>query len=365
MSWIIQPAQTLLERYADAWQTLQREHYRSHPLFDLRFIGPALRYFGDTGRRVRLALQSEAGKPVAMALLEDRGFGRWQLFLPSQIPLGPLLLQADHGVDQATARLNSLLAVLPGYAWTISLLKQDPAYSAPLSGDMLQGERMFYATTVSIALEGSFESYWQARSKNLRSKMRRLLARLEEEGGRLEETRDQVIMAQAVADHGRLESAGWKGQKGTAIHKDNVQGLFYREVLELFAKTGGARVYQLWLGGRVIASQIAIHQNGVMVLLKTAHDEAFSAYSPGRLLDYLMLQRLFSASELHSVEFYTNASTEDLRWSTAQRDIYHFNYFRSRLFKKAAVAARGMRHVVPNWAVLPPLDDYLQTTGLL
>src|SRR5204862_5121764 len=139
--------------------------------------------------------------------------------------------------------------------------------------------------------------------------------RMEREGGRLVEIGDAASMAQAVAEHGRLESAGWKGQTGTAIHADNVQGRFYREALERFATTDAARVYQLHLGGRVIASQLAIQQNRMMVLLKTAHDESFAAYSPGRLLDYLMLERLFEQRSVSVVEFYTKASSEDARWS--------------------------------------------------
>lgn len=365
MSWIIQPGAALLERHADAWQQMQRRYYGCHPLFDIRFVGPALRYFGEVEDGVRLAVKIESGEPVMMGLVEDRGLGRWQLFLPSQIPLGPLLLRTDISGEDCAVSLDDLLAALPRYAWTIGLPKLDPAYCAPLNSCAeLQGERRSYATTVNIAIEGSFEIYWQSRSKNLRAKMRRLAGRFEEQGGHLHEVRETSRMGEAVAEHGRLESAGWKGLKGTAIHKDNIQGLFYRDLLERFAAAGGARVFQLQLGGRVIASQIAVQENGILVLLKTAHDESFAAYSPGRLLDYLMLQRLFTEQELRVVEYYTSASAEDARWSTAQREIYHFNYFRSRLFKGAAVAARKVRHVVPNWSVVPPLHDCMTTIGI-
>lgn len=365
MTWKIYPAKALIERYSHDWDQLHLDAYDSHPLYDMRFIGPALNCFSEDDDRVRLAVEIESDRPKAMALVEHRGLGRWQLFLPSQIPLGPLMLRPDASAEDCAAYLNDLLATLPGYAWTISLLKQDPAYCISLNATGgTQGEWLCYGTTVSIALTGTFSEYWQSRSKNLRAKMRKLLGKLEQEGGFFTEVRECTDMARAIAEHGRLESAGWKGRRGTAIEKDNVQGVFYREVLEEFAVSGEGRVFQLRLNGRVIASQLAIQQNGVLVLLKTAHDESYATYSPGRTLDYLMLQHLFEEGELRMVEYYTNASTEDMRWSTSQRDIYHFNYFRSPLLRSAAKAARRVRHVAPGWASCVALNDNLTPFGL-
>jgi hypothetical protein len=61
----------------------------------------------------------------------------------------------------------------------------------------------------------------------------------------------------------------------------------------------------------------------MMVLLKTVHREAFARHSPGRLLDYIMFRHLFSESRLKRVEYYTNASPEDMRWATFSRPIVH------------------------------------------
>ena len=54
---------------------------------------------------------------------------------------------------------------------------------------------------------------------------------------------DQV--PQAIEDYGRLESAGWKGQFGTAISSANRQGEFYRGVLEDFCNSGAGRIFRL------------------------------------------------------------------------------------------------------------------------
>ena len=86
-----------------------------------------------------------------------------------------------------------------------------------------------YIRTARITVEGSsFEKYWTSRGRNLRKNMRRqlnVLKRAEIEP-RLEVLSRPEEMAQAIADYGRLESAGWKAETGTAIHPDNDQGRF-------------------------------------------------------------------------------------------------------------------------------------------
>lgn len=287
------------------------------------------------------------GKIVSVVLLENRAKGVWQLFLPSQAQVAPAIFGNKQSTADYRRSLNQLLESLPGYAWLLGLVNQDPDYSGLVDHcNICQAERREHATTINVSVQGSFDDYWGSLSKKLTSDIGRRFRRLEKEGvpHRLVEWRDYNDMAEAVAVHGEIESAGWKGAKGTAIRRDNVQGFFYTEVLQNFARTGGARVYQLYFGDKIVASQITVIQNGMMVLLKTAHDESMSVYSPGRLVDYIMMERLFAGNEVRKIEFYTNASKEDARWSTGSRNIYHVNYFRSCLFKTLAHAARKFRN---------------------
>lgn len=60
-------------------------------------------------------------------------------------------------------------------------------------------------------------------------------------------------IAQAIADYGLLESAGWKAEGGTAIHPDNAQGRFYRAMLENFCRQGRGRVYRYRFDDKVVA----------------------------------------------------------------------------------------------------------------
>ena len=71
------------------------------------------------------------------------------------------------------------------------------------------------------------------RGKNLRSNLKKQRKRLNAEGieTRLDIAMQPEQMAAAVADYGRLESAGWKARSGTAVDAGNAQGRFYIRML--------------------------------------------------------------------------------------------------------------------------------------
>jgi hypothetical protein len=135
-------------------------------------------------------------------------------------------------------------------------------------------------------------------------------------------------MREAVTRYGGLESAGWKQAAGTAVHIDNPQGRFYAEVLEQFAATRHGRVYELWIADRLAASRLVISGAGMHIILKTSYDESLSEFAPGRLLLYALLERAFAERSQRAVEFYTNATVDQLAWATASRTISHSVHFR-------------------------------------
>ena len=88
----------------------------------------------------------------------------------------------------------------------------------------------------------------------------------------------------AVDRYSVLESAGWKGRNGTALHPDNLQGEFFRRVMQRFAHRASARVWELWIDGQLAASRLAIGTPDMLVMLKTTYDEQLARYAPGMLL---------------------------------------------------------------------------------
>jgi len=68
--------------------------------------------------------------------------------------------------------------------------------------------------------------------------------------------------------------AGWKAQKGTAIHPDNAQGRYYRELLEHASLRGEAVVYQYLFDDRIVAMNLCLARKQTLIVLKTTYDES-------------------------------------------------------------------------------------------
>lgn len=305
------------------WDELNLRLMGGHAMLDGRFIEALMRHFGTPG--VQLATAESAERIEAMLLIRPHASGLriWSTFLPAQAQIGPALLPPD--MD-----LSPLLRALPGHAGELDLLCNDPKF-----GDMRQlpGHRLEslpHALTMSITLTGSFDDYWALRPRKLIQNMRRYARRLQSEPEPVRvliHERSEDVGA-AVMRYAELEAKGWKGREGTAITPDSAQGRFYLEVMNRFSSTAEALVYELWLGDDLLASRMLLKRQGMAVMLKTAFDEAFERFAPGRMLLMRTLEDLFERMPGGSVEFYTDAEPDLLAWSSSQRWINHVSLYR-------------------------------------
>lgn len=312
------------DRLQPDWERLNRASGAS-PLLAIDFVAPLIREFA--GAREILACCHRHGQLCAMVILTSQGRGRWQTFQPSQGPMG---ICVQDGLADWPACLAALLPKLPGMALTLGVTQQDPALHArPADGTTLV--TLDYIRTASITIGGSFAEYWNARGKNLRQNMKKQRARLEKEAivTRLEVSTEPDQMALAVADYGRLESAGWKGQSGTAIHPENAQGRFYRSMLERFCSNGRGRVFRYWYDDRLVAMDLCIEGDDYIVILKTTYDESIgNATSPALLMRQEAFGLLFGEPRLKRIEFFGKLMEWHARWSEETRTMYHFTLYR-------------------------------------
>jgi hypothetical protein len=337
MSWTFLSAREGIERFGTQWDDLNRALYGAHPLFDCSFVQPLVNHFATDGDV--LAVRRDGDRPISMVFLTRKSRSAWCSFLPSQTQVAPTLLRKQDD-------LHSLLGALPTAVLWLDLLCQDPDYSLARDMNSIPGsEFKAHSLTLNISLAGTFEEYWEQRSKKLRQEMRRTLRKIEQDGltFRLDARRGAEAVDEAVVNYGLIESRGWKAKEGTAIHPDNAQGRFYRDLMARFARKNEALVYELHLGGALVASQLAIGNSVMLITLKTTYEESFAKYSPGRVLDYLMLEREFQEKRYSTVEYYTNASPEVLRWGTSERAIGHHRLYRYPGLKRWIGYGRSLR----------------------
>ena len=299
------------------------------PFLQSDFMAACLREFG-TGHEV-LAILGDDSSPEAMALLANKLPGVWQTFVPSQLPLGAFVRRRPGPIEGI---LENLLTALPGTAAMVSVAQQDPAI-IPRPAETPLLVTLDYIDTARVTIEGAFEEFWAARGKNLRHNIKRQRAKLADDGVvvRVDVVDEAEGVAAAMAEYGRLESAGWKATGGTAIAPNNAQGRFYTSMLEAFCTTGGGRIYRCLFDDKVVAMDLGIERDGVLVVLKTTYDEALKAISPASLMRHEYFQRLFEAQGVTRLEFYGKVMEWHLRWTGDVRMLYHINYYRSPWIK--------------------------------
>lgn len=323
MTWTVHPIADF-ERFAAAWDRVN-EAGRGIPFLHSAFIALALREFG-TGEEL-LAVHGAGDAGDALAVLFAKGKGVWETFQPAQLPLGAWVMTP--GLDYRRL-LDELLRCLPGAAFLVGVSQQDP-YLHERPADAGELETLDYVQTAWVQVQGDFESYWAARGKNLQQNMRRQRAKLDAEsfGTELEVITELDRVGEAIEDYGRLESAGWKAQGGTAVHPDNAQGRFYRAMLEDFCSRGIGRIYRYRIGGKAAAMDLCVEGRGVQVVLKTAYDESHRQLSPASLMRQESFRQIFASDRLERVEFYGRVMEWHTRWTDQTRTLFHVNMYRS------------------------------------
>jgi len=347
MKWTFFPV-AQFEQLAPTWNALN-DVAGNLPFLHSRFILPLCEVFGD--QNLKLALCESARGPLAMGILTRKGLAQWETFQPSQLPLGAWVMRPEQDFERL---LSGLVKRLPGMALAIGVTQQDPgSIRRPAESGRLH--TLDYIRTAWVPIAGSFDDYWAKRGKNLRHNMKRQRAKLEQDGvtTSLEVLTRPEEVGPAIEDYGRMESAGWKAAGGTAIHPDNAQGRFYRNMLEAFCRAGEGRIYRYRFGERVVAVDLCIEGGGVIVVLKTTYDESINTISPTFLMRQEAFRKMFEERRVKRIEFFGKLMEWHTKWSDEVRTIYHINYYRWPFLPKIRRTVMKMR--TPK--------DQLESTG--
>ncbi|BAP87969.1 uncharacterized protein E1O_08380 [Burkholderiales bacterium GJ-E10] len=339
------------DRHTDDWDRLATAVPAS-PFLESGFIRPLLAQFG-TGKE-QLACARSGERAVGFAILEPAGFGRWNTFQPSQLPVGPVVLAQGIPLEEAVSSLGSALPA----TWLAIGMTQIDAHVHPMPASNGASAPSPYIQTAWVEIAGTYEAYWESRGKNLRQNARKQRRKLAEESitTRLEVLRDPADVAAAIAEYGVLESAGWKAGGGTAIHPDNAQGKFYRAMLENFLAAGRGRIYRYSFNDQVVAFDLCIENADTLVVLKTAYDERVNkAYSPSTLMREEAFQQIWTEGRIRRVEFFGKIMDWHKRWTDNARDLYHLTRFRWNWIK--AIKDRSRATATPADPATPPPSE--------
>jgi GNAT acetyltransferase-like protein len=320
------------------WDACNEQWHDSSPVLSSRMMRPLVECYG--GSAMLYATCQEGSQVRAVAILARSAANRWSLFSPSQAPLSAVLTPRSLAL---ASLMRGLLRALPGYVLTLDVPARDPQLRSEVTSDPC-AQNAPLGTTISVGASGGFNSYWDSRSKDLRKNVKRYLHRATEAQvpAQLRQISAPQEIGAAVDRYGVLESSGWKGREGTALHPENAQGGLYRQVMQGFAAVNSGSVYELYLGEQLAASRLIVRGPTMHVILKTTYSEELKQYAPGRLLLYLILQQLLDQGSV-PVEFYTRANDDLLSWATAKRELFATTVFRNEAVVLLASARRLLR----------------------
>lgn len=311
------------------WDQLNQQSFNS-PILRSNFVEPALNNFSHD--KEVIATCSQNNQVVAMGVFHKYKFACWSTFQPSQAPIGLWLSMPGLDIENA---LKALANALPGPCFIISLLQQDSGLlAAPEQSKAIT--TMDYLETAKITLDSDFDSYWQARSKNTKKSVRKQHNKLKERelSSRLEVIFTPESVAQAIAQYGDIETAGWKSQNNTAIHPDNPQGSFYKQLLTDFCTQKNGLIFKYWLGDQLAAIDLCISDENSIVILKTTYDENMGEFSPALLMHAEIFEFLFKQNKYKTIEFYGRVMDWHKKWSDEIRGLYHLNFYSNSLVKR-------------------------------
>lgn len=333
LKWKVLPARALLDdaSLCESWDSLNAQR-GDLPFMSSAALQAALQVFAQGGEK--LALGSAEGRCQAMFVLVADGALRWRTFQPSQLPLGAWVAEAGLELQ---ALSQDLVSGPLGLSLAVSVTQVDPLYAAPPE-DGPSWAVTPYIDTAWVDIQGSFEDYWQQRGKNLRQNMRKQRNKLAGDGvsSSMRVLSDVADMAPALVRYGALESTGWKGENGTAIHPDNEQGRFYLRLFETAAARGEALFYEYLFDQQTVAMNLCLLRGGQLVVLKTAYDESIKTLSPAFLLREEEMQLFFGEGRIRRIEYFGKVMDWHTKLTSDRRTLYHLTQFRWGWLKRLA-----------------------------
>ena len=281
----------------EAWRTLAARAIEPNPFFTPAVLAAALQAFGDSRIKVATAFD-DVGRLSALAPVHRVRLGRVApaiaVWTHLYGPLGTPLIDRDN-VDTSIA---ALVAAMEGErAGRNILLFPD----LPLDGAVAAALRRHAgAAGRPVAIVGGHEravlpcpSSFDVRGAlppKTRKELGRQLRRLNEIGPVSFSTASTIeALAEALEAFLRLEQAGWKGTRGTALALRPDALAFVRSVIA-GAAAGAVRIDALAVGGSPVATLVSLRSQGTLVTWKIAYDETLARFSPG-------VQLMLAASE--------------------------------------------------------------------
>lgn len=280
-----------IDAMTPAWAALAAASADDNVFFNPAFLGPASQGLGASIDVI--AITSGSGLIDAMLPLRDARLGRIAPVVEGwghdYGPLGvPLVARA--GLPGAARDLfeAAIESAGPGRGLVLPFLPDD----SPVTAAFLAAARMLGRRVDGI---NSHARAMLERSSGIDPRAMLSTRRRKEYGRQMRRLRDVgAVTIEIVATPGeigrrfdeflRLEAAGWKGRRGTALRDQPRICRFARQATEALAAEDACRIVSLRVDDRPAAMVLCFLSGGTAFTWKIAYDEALARFSPGAQL---------------------------------------------------------------------------------
>lgn len=311
------------------WNTLAQAQPRPHPCVRHEWFMSWWRAFGG-GARLAIRVARRGERIVGIAPLAERridylGLPIWALASLTNDHSNRFdLLLAPGGRAQHAAIIEALWGeVLERPTWDVVLMQHCPVDSVPMELVVDAAARRGYRAS---PWEGSRSPYLRlspdmppianALTAHRRSGLRRRRTQLDRALGplRLERVSELDQLPRALSDMFRIEAAGWKGARATAMASDDATQRFYTEIARDAANRGTLSIDFLTAGDTRVAFGYHVVAGSTWYLLKTGYDSVHARVAPGVLFLLDLFGRLQAAGPIE-YDFLGRDEPYKLEWT--------------------------------------------------
>ena len=269
----------------DAWNRLGECAIEANPFAEAAFVPTAVRALG--AEHVQLLVAERDGEWIGCLPIEIRRVIGFPILASTWSHpysfLGTPLVARDRIAEFAAELAASLRAAEHCRFLLLRTCGDGPVLAALEAAAAEAGLAPIFARRFERgAYEGRDEEEELNWMKSRHSKLPRARRKLEKDLDQEVVARETEAEAANVDAFLALESAGWKGEQGTAMASDGGAAELFRGVCDEFRSRGRLLLRSLeTTDGRVLAMTCELSAGDVLFGFKAAYDEELRKYSPG------------------------------------------------------------------------------------
>jgi CelD/BcsL family acetyltransferase involved in cellulose biosynthesis len=185
---------------------------------------------------------------------------------------------------------------------------------------------------VYLPIAGGWDEFYNAKSRKFRMTRRSIANKIARLGQiRVECARTPEELSNALPALLSLSALGWKQREGRDLLDQHSERRLLSSIVEWAGGRGAARIWLLRKDSDVIAAEFHVIDGTTAYGLRAQYDPQYFSYSPGRALDYEIVERLFQEG-FTAYDMGPGVADYKRNWSDATYPIHQLESFSSGLY---------------------------------